>query len=59
VKRGRKKITQYTRYLTILIAMIESYGISIFLEGLALSGYRIVPNPGFGFRMLTLINFNI
>lgn len=54
-EEGRKKITQYTRYLTILIAMIESYGISIFLEGLALSGYRIVPNPGFGFRMLTLI----
>lgn len=54
-EEGRKKITQYTRYLTILIAMIESYGISIFLEGLALSGYRIVPHPGTGFRMLTLI----
>ncbi len=54
-EEGRKKITQYTRYATILIAIIESYGISIFLEGLAPSGASVVPHPGFGFRLLTML----
>jgi len=54
-EEGKKKITQYTRYLTILLALIESYGISIFLEGLSLSGFTIVPNAGFGFRLLTML----
>ncbi|MGE3063092.1 MAG: preprotein translocase subunit SecY [bacterium] len=52
---GRKKITQYTRYLTIILALVESYGISFFLEGLSLSGFTIVPNPGIGFRILTML----
>jgi preprotein translocase subunit SecY len=54
---GRKKITQYTRYGTILICVIQAFGISIFLESLKspASGVPIVPNPGWGFRFLTVL----
>lgn len=54
---GRKKITQYTRYGTILICLIQSFGISIFLESLRspASNLPIVPNPGWGFRLLTIL----
>jgi preprotein translocase subunit SecY len=54
---GRKKITQYTRYGTILICLIQSTGISFFLESLRspASNAPIVPNPGWGFRLLTIL----
>jgi len=54
---GRKKITQYTRYGTILICLIQSTGISFFLESLRspASNVPIVPNPGWGFRLLTIL----
>jgi preprotein translocase subunit SecY len=57
---GRKKITQYTRYGTILICLIQSFGISIFLESLKspVSGVPIVPNPGWGFRLLTVLTMS-
>jgi preprotein translocase subunit SecY len=54
-EQGRKKITQYTRYATVVLALFQSYGISIFLESLAPNGLAVVPNPGFGFRILTMI----
>jgi preprotein translocase subunit SecY len=53
---GRKKITQYTRYGTILICLIQSFGISLFLQGLrSPGGAKIVPNPGLGFIFLTVL----
>jgi preprotein translocase subunit SecY len=53
---GRKKITQYTRYGTILICVIQSFGIAAFLQSLtAPSGAKIVPGPGWGFRLLTVL----
>ncbi len=53
---GRKKITQYTRYGTIIICVIQSFGISMFLERLTSpGGAPIVPNPGWGFRFLTVL----
>ncbi|MDP2807680.1 MAG: preprotein translocase subunit SecY, partial [bacterium] len=54
-EQGRKKITQYTRYATVVLALFQSYGISIFLESLAPNGLAVVPHPGFGFRILTMI----
>jgi preprotein translocase subunit SecY len=54
-EQGRKKINQYTRYATVVLALFQSYGISIFLESLAPNGMTVVPNPGFGFRLLTMI----
>ncbi|HOI44463.1 MAG TPA: preprotein translocase subunit SecY [Candidatus Aminicenantes bacterium] len=53
---GRKKITQYTRYGTIAICVIQAFGIAIFLEALkSPGGAPIVPNPGWGFKLLTIL----
>ncbi|MGD2294974.1 MAG: preprotein translocase subunit SecY [Candidatus Aminicenantes bacterium] len=53
---GRKKITQYTRYGTLIICAIQSFGISLFLEkATSPGGLAIVPNPGWGFRLLTIL----
>jgi len=53
---GRKKITQYTRYGTIVLSAIQGLGIAIGLEGMrSPSGAAIVPEPGWGFRLLTML----
>ncbi|MEM7483371.1 MAG: preprotein translocase subunit SecY [Acidobacteriota bacterium] len=53
---GRRKITQYTRYGTVLISIVQSTGISLFLESTTLpSGARLVESPGWGFRLMTII----
>jgi preprotein translocase subunit SecY len=44
---GRRKITQYTRYGTLVLALFQSLGIALALEG----SQGLVLNPGFGFRM--------
>src|SRR3954463_9520252 len=52
---GRRKITQYTRYGTILLSVVQSLGIAYLLEkntGIA-GGLPLVYNPGWGFRLLT------
>jgi preprotein translocase subunit SecY len=48
---GRKKINQYTRYATVLLATVQAYGLAVGLEG---SG-TIVPEPGWFFRATTVI----
>src|SRR3954470_22807378 len=51
---GRRKITQWTRYGTIIISIIQGTGIAIWLERMsAPGGAALVPNPGWGFRALT------
>ncbi len=52
---GRKKITQYTRFGTVLIAMIQGMGIAIGLEGVTADGQLVVANPGWGFRIMTTL----
>lgn len=53
---GRKKITQYTRYGTILICLVQAFGIAIFLEALRTpAGAPVVINPGWGFKLLTIL----
>ena len=53
---GRRKITQYTRYGTVLLSMIQGFGIAIGLENMAgPSGVSIVIQPGWWFRILTVI----
>ncbi len=55
-EQGRKKITQYTRYGTIAIAIIQGLGISIGLEGMTgPGGEQIVSQPGWAFRIMTVI----
>ena len=45
-EQGRKKLNQYTRYLTVFIAMVQSYGIAVGLESMRGSFGPAVPNPG-------------
>ncbi len=49
-EEGRRRINQYTRYLTVGLALFQAFGISIFLEQLG-----VVVDGGFGFRALTMI----
>ena len=48
---GRRKITQYTRYGTVGLALFQSFGISVALE----SSPGLVVAPGFGFRMTAVV----
>jgi len=50
---GRRKITQWTRYLTVILALIQSFGIATALQG-AQQGF--VTNPGVGFVLLTMLS---
>ncbi|MFT3986864.1 preprotein translocase subunit SecY [Aestuariivirga sp.] len=50
-EQGRKKINQYTRYGTVLLAALQSYGIAVGLEGQA----GLVLDPGMFFRISTVI----
>jgi len=53
---GRRKITQYTRYGTILLSVIQGFGISVGLENMAgPTGVSIVLQPGWGFRLMTVL----
>jgi preprotein translocase subunit SecY len=49
---GRRKITQYTRYGTLALAVFQSLGIAYALEG----SQGLVLNPGFGFRMTAMVS---
>ena len=55
-EQGRKKITQYTRYGTVVLSIIQGFGISVGLESMsAPSGAPVVLLPGWPFRLLTVI----
>jgi preprotein translocase subunit SecY len=51
---GRKKINQYTRYGTIVLAIVQGYGMAAWLQSEP-GGMRIVENPGFAFIFLAII----
>src|SRR3982751_4238003 len=56
---GRRKITQYTRYGTIALSIVQSLGIAIFLErNTSPSGFHLVMNPGWGFRLMTILTLS-
>ncbi|MEA3500555.1 MAG: preprotein translocase subunit SecY [Candidatus Marinimicrobia bacterium] len=53
---GRKKITQITRYGTVLLASLQAFGVSRLLVNLKVgSGMTVVPYPGLGFTLLTML----
>ncbi len=55
-EQGRKKITEYTRYGTIALAIIQGTGIAVGLQSMVgPAGEPVVPNPGIGFILLTVI----
>jgi preprotein translocase subunit SecY len=53
---GRKKITQYTRYGTVVLSVVQSMGIAAFLQRTELTGgVSLVASPGFGFTVMTVL----
>src|SRR6202167_4973764 len=50
---GRRKITQWTRYLTVGLGLAQSFGISLGLQSMSAG---IVISPGFGFTLLTMLS---
>jgi preprotein translocase subunit SecY len=53
---GRRKITQYTRYGTIFLSIVQAAGIAVFLErNSAPGGFALVAHPGIGFRLMTIL----
>ena len=52
---GRKKINQYTRYGTVLLAAVQSYGMAVGLENMAAGGASAVIEPGLFFRLSTVV----
>jgi preprotein translocase subunit SecY len=53
---GRRKITQYTRYGTVLLSIVQSLGIAVYLERMTLNqSFRIVEHPGFAFKLMTVM----
>jgi preprotein translocase subunit SecY len=54
-EEGRKKLTQWTRYATIVLAALQGYGYSVFLQGLG----GVVRGPGFGFLITTTLILTI
>ena len=49
---GRRKITQWTRYLTVILAIVQSFGIASLLQA---SQQGFVRNPGIGFTLMTIL----
>ncbi len=55
---GRRKITQYTRYLTVIITLVQGMGIAVGLESMrSPSGDLVVLEPGWEFRLITVLTF--
>ena len=56
---GRKKITQITRYVTVLIATLQAYSVTVFLESMTASSsagvVSVVVNPGLGFKFVAVV----
>ena len=55
-EQGRKRLNQYTRYLTVLIAMLQAYGIAVGLEGMRGSFGAAVIDPGMFFRLSCVVS---
>lgn len=56
-EEGRRKITQYTRYLTVFIAALQAFGTAQFLTSIELEGFPIVHMPYIQFVPLTILTF--
>lgn len=48
---GRKKLTQYTRYATVVLSIVQAYGYAVFLQGIP----GAVENPGIGFTLVMIL----
>ena len=52
---GRKKINQYARYGTVLLATVQGYGVAVGIENMSSQGMQAVMDPGLFFRVVTVI----
>jgi len=52
---GRKRINQYTRYLTVIITAVQAYGIALGLEGMTSGSVAAVSDPGLFFRFTVVV----
>jgi preprotein translocase subunit SecY len=52
---GRKKINQYARYGTVLLATVQGYGVAVGIESMSSQGMQAVMDPGLFFRVVTVI----
>src|SRR5712664_2811509 len=53
---GRRKITQYTRYGTVMLSIVQSMGIAVYLERMTVNQqYHIVEHPGIAFKLMTVL----
>ncbi len=52
---GRKKINQYARYGTVLLATVQGYGVAVGIENMSSGGLQAVMDPGLFFRFITVI----
>ena len=53
---GRRKITQYTRYGTVMLSIVQSLGISVYLERMTVAQqFKIVEHPGIGFKLMCVL----
>src|SRR5689334_266210 len=55
-EQGRRRINQLTRYGTIILAAIQGYFIATYVENLSHGGTEVVTNPGWSFRILTVLS---
>jgi preprotein translocase subunit SecY len=54
-EQGRRKINQYTRYGTIVLAAVQAYFIATYVTSLSKGGAEVVTNPGLGFTFMAII----
>ncbi len=52
---GRKKITQYTRYFGVAIAVVQGFGLTFWMESMEAGGISVVQSPGMAFRIITVL----
>ena len=52
---GRRKIIQYTRYGTVILSLIQGFGIAMWMEAQQGGGAQVVLHPGWSFRLMTMI----
>ena len=52
---GRKKINQYARYGTVILATVQGYGVAVGIENMTAEGISAVTNPGLYFRFITVV----
>lgn len=53
---GRKKINQYTKYLTVVLALSQGYGIAVGIESMNSATLEVVLNPGLNFRIIAALS---